>query len=225
MAPKRKILIVDDHPMFREGLKSIIARNPELEVVGETGKGKDVLELAKNLQPDLVVLDISLPDGSGIDLSRELKGILPEIQTLIVSMHTKIDYISSAFQAGAKGYVVKDAPSEKILQALDLVSRGEYFLDSSIAPQVVERLTKDSGGSAKISDASYASLTPREQEILRLLAEGQAVKKIAHRLCISVKTVENHRTNIMTKLDLHSTMELVRYAARLGLIDLNHWKS
>ncbi|MBI4796534.1 MAG: response regulator transcription factor [Deltaproteobacteria bacterium] len=225
MAPKKKLLIVDDHPMFREGLKSIIAQNPELEVVGETGEGKAALKMAKSLRPDLVVLDISLPDVSGIDLSRELKGILPETQTLIVSMHAKIDYITSAFQAGAKGYVVKDAPSEKILQALDLVSRGEYFLDSSIASQVVERLAEGSEPKAKIADAVYASLTPREQEILRLIAEGQSVKTIAHRLCISTKTVENHRTNIMTKLDLHSTLELVRYAARLGLIDLERWKS
>ncbi|RJR42950.1 MAG: DNA-binding response regulator [Deltaproteobacteria bacterium] len=225
MALKKKILIVDDHPMFREGLKSIIARNPELEVVGESGEGKAALEIAKSLRPDMVVLDISLPDVSGIDLSRQLKEILPEIQTLIVSMHAKIDYITSAFRAGAKGYVVKDAPSEKILQALDLVSRGEYFLDSTIAPQVVERLAEGSRGSAKIADAAYGSLTSREQEILRLIAEGQAVKQISHRLCISTKTVENHRTSIMSKLGLHSTMELVRYAARLGLIDLDHWKS
>jgi DNA-binding NarL/FixJ family response regulator len=225
MTPKKKIFIVDDHPMFREGLKSIIARNPELEVVGETGEGKAALEMVKNLRPDLVVLDISLPDVSGIDLSREIKGILPETQTLIVSMHAQINYITSAFQAGAKGYVIKDAPPEKILQALDQVSRGEYFLDSSIARQVVERLAEGSGGTAKYADAAYASLTSREQEILRLIAEGQSVKTIAHRLCISTKTVENHRTNIMTKLDLHSTMELLRYAARLGLIDLERWKS
>ena len=210
--------------MFREGLKSIIARNPELEVVGETGEGKAALEMAKSLRPDLVVLDISLPDVSGIDLSRELKGILPQTQTLIVSMYAKIDYITSAFQAGAKGYVVKDAPSEKILQALEQVSRGEYFLDSSIAPQVVERLAEGSEPKAKISDALYDSLTPREQEILRLIVEGQSVKLIADRLCISAKTVENHRANIMAKLGLHSTLELVRYAARLGLIDLDSWK-
>ena len=225
MPPKKKILLVDDHPMFREGLKSIIARNPDLEVVGEAGDGKAALKMAKSLSPDLVVLDISLPDVSGIDLCREIKGILPQAQTLMVSMHLKIDYITSALQAGAKGYVVKDAPSEKILQAMDLVSRGEYFLDSSIAPQVVERLAEGTGGAAKIADAAYASLTSREQEVLRHLAEGESIKKISDRLCISPKTVENHRTNIMAKLDLHSTIELVRYAARLGLIDLDSWKS
>jgi len=143
----------------------------------------------------------------------------------MVSMHTKIDYITSAFQAGATGYVVKDAPSGKILQALDLVSRGEYFLDTSVARQIVERLAELPGRQAKITDSAYGSLTPREQEILRLIAEGQPKKKIADRLCISPKTVENHRANIMAKLDLHSTLEMVRYAAKLGLIDVDHWKS
>lgn len=211
--------------MFREGLKSIIAQNPELEVIGETGEGKAALKMAKNLQPDLVLMDISLPDMSGIDLSSAIKRILPETRILMISMHAKIDYITAAFQAGAKGYVVKDAPSGKILQAVELVSRGEYFLDASVARQVVERLAGLPGNQIKIADAAYESLTRREQEILRLIAEGQSSKEIADRLSISPKTVENHRTNIMAKLDLHSTMEMVRYAAKLGLIDLDHWKS
>ncbi len=225
MAEKKKILLVDDHPMFREGLKSIIARSPELEVVGETGEGKAGLDLAKSLRPDLVVLDISLPDVSGIDLGRELKLLLPKTQILIISMHAKIEYITSAFQAGVKGYVVKDAPSEKILQAIELVSRGEYFLDTSVASQVVERLGQSSGGQSQTNEASYGSLSTREQQVLRLIAEGQSTKQIASLLYISVKTVENHRANIMAKLGIHSTLELVRYAARLGLIDLDSWKS
>lgn len=225
MSPKKKLIIVDDHPMFREGLKSIIAQRPELEVVGETGEGKAALDMARSLKPDLVLLDISLPDINGIDLSRDLKRLLPETRILIVSMHAKIDYIASAFQAGATGYVVKDAPPGKILQALEQVSQGEFFLDASVARQVVERLAELQDRGVQITDEAYGSLSPREQEILRLLAEGHSVRKIADRLCISRKTVENHRTNIMAKLGLHSSMDLVRYAAKIGLIDLDRWKS
>jgi DNA-binding NarL/FixJ family response regulator len=226
LTQKQKLIIVDDHPMFREGLKSIIAQNPDLEVLGESGEGKTALKMAKSLQPDLVLMDISLPDITAIDLTRTIKRLLPETQILIISMHAKIDYITAAFQAGAKGYVVKDAPSGKILQAVELVSRGEYFLDASVARQVVERLAELPGSKVNIdNDAAYESLTRREQEILGLIADEQSTKEIADRLCISPKTVENHRTNIMAKLGIHSTMEIVRYAAKLGLIDLDRWKS
>ena len=221
----KRLFIVDDHPMFREGLKSIIAQNPQLEVVGEAGEGKAALKMVESLKPDLVLMDIALPDMTGIDLTRDIRRVLPETRVLIVSMHGRIDYITAAFQAGAMGYVVKDASSGKILQALDLVSRGEYFLDTSIAREVVERLADSPRHEAQISDAAYDSLSRREQEILRLLAEGRSAKEIADTLSISRKTVENHRTNIMAKLELHSTMELVRYAARLGLIDIDRWKS
>jgi DNA-binding NarL/FixJ family response regulator len=117
LAQKKKILVVDDHPMFREGIKSIIARNPQLEVVGEAGEGKAALKLVEDLRPDMVLLDVSLPDINGIDLIQDIKKVLPETRILMISMHTKIEYLTSAFQAGATGYVVKDAPSEKILQA------------------------------------------------------------------------------------------------------------
>jgi len=225
LAQKKKILVVDDHPMFREGIKSIIARIPQLEVVGEAGEGKAALKLVKDLRPDMVLLDVSLPDMNGIDLIQDIKKVLPETRILMISMHTKIEYLTSAFQAGATGYVVKDAPSEKILQALDLVSRGEYFLDTLVARQIVERLAELPDRQAKVTDAAYGSLTPREQEILRLTAEGQSKNKIADHLCISPRTVENHRANLMAKLDLHSTLEMVRYAAKIGLIDVDHWKS
>jgi len=225
LAQKKKILIVDDHPMFREGIKSVIARNPQLEVVGEAGEGKTALKLVEDLRPDMVLLDVSLPDMNGIDLIQDIRKVLPETRILMISMHTKIEYLTSAFQAGATGYVVKDAPSEKILQALDLVSRGEYFLDTLVARQIVKRLAELPDRQAKVTDAAYGSLTPREQEILRLTAEGQSKNKIADHLCISPRTVENHRANLMAKLDLHSTLEMVRYAAKIGLIDVDHWKS
>ena len=139
-------------------------------------------------------------------------------------MHGKIDYLTAAFKAGARGYVVKESAAAKLLQALDLVARGEYFLDSSVSREVVQRLAVETGQAAPVSDRDYAALTPREQEIFRLLAEGHPPKAIAQRLCISQKTVENHRTNLMAKLNLHNSLELVRYAARLGLVDLDFWK-
>ena len=143
---------------------------------------------------------------------------------MVVSMHSKIDYIVEAFQSGATGYVVKESASERLAQALEAVASGEYFLDSSISHEVIAKLMNSPFKEAKVSDAGYGKLTAREQEIMRMLAEGAPKAQIAEQLCISIKTVENHRANIMRKLDIHSTMELVRYAARLGLIDVDLWK-
>jgi len=224
VAKKKTVLIVDDHPLFREGLKAIIGRDTRFEVVGEAGNGHKGRRMAEKIKPDIVIIDISLPDKSGIELTHEIRSLLGETRVLIVSMHSKIDYISEAFQAGAMGYVVKESASDRLLAALDSVTKGDYFLDSSVSHQVVKKLMEFPLKEAKITDAAYGTLTPREQEIMRLLAEGLSGKEIAERLFISPKTVENHRSSIMNKLDLHSTMELVRYAARLGLIDVDLWK-
>jgi DNA-binding NarL/FixJ family response regulator len=224
MGQKKTILIVDDHPLLREGLKTIIADNAQLEVVGEAGNGRKALQMARKLKPDLVLLDISLPDQSGIQLTREIRSLLAETRIIIVSMHSKIDYITEAFQAGATGYVVKESASDRLLQGIDSVLKGNYFMDSSVSHKVVKKLMQFPEKEAKITDAAYDTLTPREQEVMVLLAEGLSSKEAAEKLFISPKTVENHRSNILRKLNLHSTIELVRYAARLGMIDVDLWK-
>jgi DNA-binding NarL/FixJ family response regulator len=224
VAEKKTVLIVDDHPMFREGLRSIITRNDRFEVVGEAGSAQKGLAKARSLVPDLVIVDISLPDKSGIQLAREIRSRLKHTRILIVSMHSKIDYIAEAFQAGATGYVVKESASDRLLLGLEQVADGEYFLDSSISREVVEKMIRFPLRESKITDSEYGALTPREQEVMRHLAEGDHVRSIAEKLFISPKTVENHRSHLMKKLGIHSSIELVRYAARLGLIDVDLWK-
>lgn len=225
MAIKKTVLIVDDHPLFRQGIKALLEKKPEYEVSDEAGTGKEAIQKAKNLKPDLIVMDISLPDQNGIETTREILNILPDTRILILSMHSKIDYITEAFQAGAKAYVVKESAATGLINGLDTISKGEYFLDSSLSQEVANRLMETPTKKTKAKDLAYGALTPREQEILRLLAEGMTPKTIAEKLFISPKTVENHRASIMSKLDLHSTIELVRYAAKLGLIDVDLWKS
>jgi DNA-binding NarL/FixJ family response regulator len=221
---KKTILIIDDHPLFREGLKAIIGRDNRFEVVGEAGNGREGLRLAKELKPDLALVDMSLPDQSGIQLTRELKNASLKTRIMIITMHSKVDYIVKAFQAGATGYVVKESAPERLIQGMDTVLEGEYFMDSSVSHKVVEKLMQFPKKEAKITNASYDTLTSREQEIMVLLAEGLSSKEIAEKLFISPKTVENHRSNILRKLNLHSTIELIRYAAKLGIIDVDLWK-
>lgn len=221
--PKKSLLIVDDHPLFREGLKTIISRDPRYEIIGEAGTGREAMEMIGEKKPDLVLLDIALPDQTGIDLAAEIKGILPKTVLMIVSMHSKVDYIVKAFQAGATGYVVKDSAAERLLHGIDVVLKGEYFLDSSVSHKVVKKLMEFPGKEVKIMDRGYEALTSREQEVMVLLAEGHSAKEVAEKLFVSPRTIENHRSSIMRKLDLHSNHELIRYAAKLGLIDLESW--
>jgi DNA-binding NarL/FixJ family response regulator len=220
----KTILIVDDHPFFREGLKSLLARHPGFEVVGEADTGEMAFRKAKELNPDLVLMDISLPDGSGLDVTHAIRTSLPETQVVILSMHSKVDFISKAFRAGAKGYVVKESATERVVECLEAVSRGQHFMDPSLHHKVVDDVMKSREREAKMTDVGYNALTPREQEVMRLLAQGLSTKEISDKLFISRKTVDNHRSNVMRKLDLHTTVELVRYAAKFGLIDVAAWQ-
>jgi DNA-binding NarL/FixJ family response regulator len=176
---KKSILIIDDHPLFREGLKSIIAGDRQFQVEGEAGNARDGFAMAQKIKPDVALVDISLPDESGMLLTRRIREALPNTRVMIVSMHSKIDYIVEAFQAGATGYVVKESAAGRLVQGLHAVTNGEYFLDSSISHEVVERLMKSPVREARVSDMEYGRLTPREQEIMRMLAEGQSKSDIA----------------------------------------------
>jgi DNA-binding NarL/FixJ family response regulator len=217
-------MIVDDHPLFREGLKAIIGDNSGYDLIGEAGSGREALKMIQKLKPDLVLLDISLPDQSGIQLIGDIQHASPQTQVMIISMHSKIDYIVRAFQAGARGYIAKESATQKLQQGISTVLKGDYFMDTSISQKVIKKLVGIQPGETKSLDNSYNTLTPREQEVMGMVAEGLSTNEIGERLFISPKTVENHRSSIMRKLDLHSTIEIARYAAKLGIIDIDLWK-
>lgn len=215
------VLLVDDHPLVREGLRSILTGQAAYAVVGEAGSVKEALDKARSLSPDIVVLDIVLPDGDGLEVIRQLRALARPPRVLVVSMHARLDLVAESLRAGALGYVVKDSAATSLLSGLSAVSRGERYLDGAIVPQVLLKLDAYAGRRARPADPAYETLTRREQQILRLLAEGRGVAAIAADLYISRKTVENHRSNILGKLGLSNVAELVHYAAKMGLIDLD----
>ena len=224
MDQKKRILIIDDHPLFREGIKTIIQGDSRYEVIGEAGNAGQGIKLFKKLTLDLAVVDISLPDTSGFDLIRDMQKYSLDIPILVLSMHSRVDYIVKAFQAGAKGYLTKESASDMLIKGIEHTLKGNYFMDTSVSQQVVKKLAQLPDKKPVAIIKGYDSLTPREQEIMVLVASGMSSQKIADKLFISPKTVENHRSKIMRKLDVSSVIDLARHAAKLGLIDLDLWK-
>jgi len=224
MPNKKKIIIIDDHPAVREGLKSIIKRDVKLEIVGESGNGKTGLLLVHELKPDLVVLDISLKDLNGIQVTRKILKSYPGIKVLIMSVHSRIDYIKEAFLAGARGYIIKESAPDKLLEGIEKVLKGSYYMDSYVSHEVIEKMLIGKTHILEAKTDLYGSLSNREQQVLRYLAEGRKTREIASELFISIKTVENHKANIMKKLNVKNIVELIKYAAKIGLIDIDLWK-
>ena len=212
-----KILLVDDHPLFREGLRSLIDKGETTRVIAEAGDGAEAVRLAAELQPDLVIMDLTMPVMNGIDATREITGKYPGIRVLALSMETSRFFVVEALKAGATGYVLKDTAFAELADAIDTVAKGETYLPRKVATLLVREFLQCIPEDASVV---YQNLTPRERQILQLVADGKSVKEIAYDLGVSHKTVENQRQAIMQKLNLFSIAELTKYAVRHGLSPL-----
>lgn len=221
---KKTILLVDDHTLFREGLKVLINQSTMFEVAGEAGTVREACKKTKELRPDVILMDIALPETNGIEGARIILDQLPSAKVLVISMYSKMDYIIKALQAGAVGYIVKDSTPDILLNALNAVIRSHYYFDHTIMSEIVQFILEQQSNVTSISGDNYDKLTRREQEVMRLVAQGLSSKKIASKLFISPKTVENHRTKIMEKLNLDNVIDLVKYAAKLGIINIRSWE-
>jgi two-component system, NarL family, response regulator NreC len=213
---KVRILLADDHTVMRAGLRALLERQPNLEVVGEAGDGRQTVELASSHVPDVVVMDIAMPNLNGVEATRRMVSKQPTISVVILSMYSDESYVMRALEAGARAYLLKDSAVADLIRAIEAVSQGKSFFSPKISRILAEeyiRALRQKG----VAD-SYELLTPREREILQLLAEGKTNKDVATSLNISVYTAETHRGNILQKLNLHSTAELVLYAVRKGII-------
>lgn len=211
------IVIAEDHTILREGLKALLSSQSDLKVVDEAGDGLEAIRSVQNHSPDLILLDLSMPKMTGLDAIKEIKRVNPGTKIIILTVHSTEEYILATLQAGADGYVLKDAHSAELLTAIRHVLDGRRYLSPSISGTIIDGLLQ--GKKASAIRSAWETLTQREREILKLVAEGHKNKEIADLLCISVKTVEKHRANLMEKLDLHNVAALTALAAEKGLIN------
>ncbi len=205
-----RVVLADDHILVRQGLKSLLEREG-FQVVAEASDGQEVLRQVESLQPDIAVMDITMPILNGLNAARELAHFFPKTKTILLTQHDEDQYVSEALEAGVKGYVLKSQAASDLLQAIQQVSRGQVYLSPGVSRALMEAYRSKSGKSGD-------RLTLRERQVLQLIAEGKSTRDVASLLGISVKTAESHRTRLMHKLDIHETASLVRYAVRHGIV-------
>ena len=215
-----RIVLADDHVIFRQGIKGLIDSRPELEVVGEASDGLELINLLqRGLQTDMVILDISMPNLRGIEATHEIKCINPNTRVLVLTMHKSKEYLYHSISAGAQGYLLKEDSEVELFSAIDAIRKGEIFVSKLLTQEITEDLSHIYKGNGHLPSDP---LTPREREVFKLIAEGKSNKDIADLLFISIRTVENHRANIMNKLKIKKTVDLIRYAIQKGYVRIEH---
>ena len=216
MEGRHRILIVDDHALFRAGIRAMLDDEPDVEVVGEADNGRDAIRAVAQLSQHLVLMDLTMPEMNGIEAITEIKRRYSDLLVLVMTLHKEEDYVHAALKAGASGYILKDATQEEFRLAVRTVLKGKTYLSMDVSATVVGGYL--GGGKSANAGSTYDSLTHREREVLKLVAEGKPNKYIAEFLNLSVKTVEKHRSNLMAKLDLHNASALTAYAIEKGLL-------
>lgn len=212
-----RIVLAEDHTILREGLRALLSADPNFEIIGEAPDGREAVRCVGKLEPDLLLIDLSMPRMSGMDAIREIKKHFPEIKIIALTVHKTEEYLLTTLQAGADGYVLKDATHGELVLAIKNVMRGKSYLSPGVSEKVIEGYLE--GKESNRSRSPWESLSQREREVLKLIAEGYKNKEIAEDLCISLKTVEKHRANLMKKLDLHNAAALTVYAMQKGLVN------
>jgi DNA-binding NarL/FixJ family response regulator len=216
MSQKVRIVIAEDHTILREGLRSLLSSNPIFEIVGEAEDGREAIRCVEKFKPDLILTDLSMPRMNGMEAIKEIKKESPATKVLVLTVHRAEEYILATFRAGADGYILKDSTHSELVMAVKKVLSGKHYISPGISEKVIEGYLE--GKKTLKSRTSWETLTQREREILKLIAEGYKNKQIADDLCISVKTVEKHRANLMEKLDLHNIQGLTTFAIERGLV-------
>jgi DNA-binding NarL/FixJ family response regulator len=218
MEKKHQLFIVEDHQLFREGLKAMLSKREDIEIVGEAEDGLEAVRRIRKATPELVLLDLSMPKMGGISVMKEVKRELPETRILALTIHESDQYVLEAFEAGADGYCIKDASRKELMLAIDSLLEGKTYISPGISDQVMEGYL--SGRKTLKENSRWDTVTQREREVLKLLAEGYTNKDIGEFLHISVKTVEKHRANLINKLDLHNIAQLTAFAIENGLVEM-----